>query len=292
MENVFDVLEKIMHFVVFDIQGSNFTVLTLVYLALASLLLVWGVRKLSIILDKHILDRHISERGTRLAIVSIIRYIMLVAGFMFIFDSAGFHLGAFSWLLGALGVGLGFGLQNITSNFVSGVIILFERPIKVGDRIQVGDISGDVVEISMRSTKIITNDNISVIIPNNEFINGKVTNWSHNDRLVRFHYKIGVAYKEDPAKVKEVVLGVARRHSGVLQTPAPDFWFVAYGDNALEFELVVWTSSYIQRPIVLKSELYYEIFKEFRSHGIEIPFPQRDIHIRSVEPSGVTERLG
>lgn len=281
MVEIFEQLKKVMHFVVFDVQGSNFTVLTLIYLFCASLLLVWGTRKFSIVLDKHILGKRISERGTRLAIVSIIKYVLLVAGFVFIFDSAGFSLGAFSWLLGALGVGLGFGLQNITSNFVSGIIILFERPIKVGDRIQVGDISGDVVEISMRSTTIVTNDNISVIIPNNEFINGNVTNWSHNDRLVRFHYSVGVAYKEDPSKVKEIVLGVARRHPGVLENPAPDFWFVEYGENSLKFELVVWTSSYIQRPVVLKSELYYEIFKEFATHDIEIPFPQRDIHIRT-----------
>lgn len=281
MTEILEKLKKVMHFVVFDVGGSNFTVLTLLYLLFASLLLVWGARKLSVILDKYILGRRISERGTRLAIVSIIKYIILVAGFIFIFDSAGFSLGAFSWLLGALGVGLGFGLQNITSNFVSGIIILFERPIKVGDRIQVGDISGDVVEISMRSTTIVTNDNISVIVPNNEFINGNVTNWSHNDRRVRFHYSVGVAYKEDPVRVKEIVLGVAKKHPGVLQTPPPDFWFVEYGDNALNFELVVWTSSYIQKPVVLKSELYYEIFKEFSLHGIEIPFPQRDIHIRT-----------
>lgn len=281
MTEILEKLKEIMHFVVFDIGGSNFTVLTLLYLLFASLLLVWGTRKLSGILDKYILGRRISERGTRLAIVSIIKYIILVAGFIFIFDSAGFNLGAFSWLLGALGVGLGFGLQNITSNFVSGIIILFERPIKVGDRIQVGGVSGDVVEISMRSTTIVTNDNISVIVPNNEFINGNVTNWSHNDRRVRFHYPVGVAYKEDPARVKEIVLGVAKKHPGVLQTPPPDFWFVEYGDNALKFELVVWTSSYIQKPVVLKSELYYEIFKEFSHHGIEIPFPQRDIHIRT-----------
>lgn len=281
MTEILEKLKEIMHFVVFDVGGSNFTVLTLLYLLFASLLLVWGTRKLSGILDKYILGRRISERGTRLAIVSIIKYIILVAGFIFIFDSAGFNLGAFSWLLGALGVGLGFGLQNITSNFVSGIIILFERPIKVGDRIQVGGVSGDVVEISMRSTTIVTNDNISVIVPNNEFINGNVTNWSHNDRRVRFHYPVGVAYKEDPTRVKEIVLGVAKKHPGVLQTPPPDFWFVEYGDNALNFELVVWTSSYIQKPVVLKSELYYEIFKEFSHHGIEIPFPQRDIHIRT-----------
>ncbi|ATA73646.1 MULTISPECIES: mechanosensitive ion channel family protein [Capnocytophaga] len=283
-ETTFDFLEKlkgVMNFVIFDIKGSTFTLLTLVYLIVSSVLLVFLAKRLTHFLEYRFFATRIAERGNRSAIVTIIRYLILVFGFLFIFKSAGFELGAFSWLLGALGVGLGFGLQNITNNFISGIIILFERPIKVGDRIQVGDISGDVVAISMRSTRIITNDNISVIVPNSQFINGNVTNWSHNDRLVRFHYPIGVSYKENPQKVKDIVLKIANDHHGVLKEPAPALWFVEYGDNSLNFELVVWTSTYIQKPVVLKSELYYIIFEEFAKHDIEIPFPQRDIHIRS-----------
>lgn len=277
----FDKLKETMNFVIFDIQGSNFTLLTLLYLIISSIILVLVSKKITYFLEHKFFVNRISELGNRSAIATIIRYMILVFGFLFIFKSAGFDLGAFSWLLGALGVGLGFGLQNITNNFISGIIILFERPIKVGDRIQVGDISGDVVAISMRSTRIVTNDNISVIVPNSQFINGNVTNWSHNDRLVRFHYPIGVSYQEDPEKVKEIVLKIAKNHDGVLKNPAPDLWFVEYGDNSLNFELVVWTSTYIQKPVVLKSELYYIIFKEFAKHNIEIPFPQRDLHIRS-----------
>lgn len=284
METLLDFFEKLketMNFVIFDIQGSNFTLLTLLYLIISSIILVLVSKKITHFLEHKFFVNRISELGNRSAIATIIRYMILVFGFLFIFKSAGFDLGAFSWLLGALGVGLGFGLQNITNNFISGIIILFERPIKVGDRIQVGDISGDVVAISMRSTRIVTNDNISVIVPNSQFINGNVTNWSHNDRLVRFHYPIGVSYQEDPEKVKEIVLKIAKNHDGVLKNPAPDLWFVEYGDNSLNFELVVWTSTYIQKPVVLKSELYYIIFKEFAKHNIEIPFPQRDLHIRS-----------
>lgn len=283
-ETTFEFLEKlkgVMNYVVFDVQGSNFTLLTLIYLVISITILIFASKKITHFLEHKFFASRIAERGNRSAIVTIIRYLILVFGFLFIFKSAGFELGAFSWLLGALGVGLGFGLQNITNNFISGIIILFERPIKVGDRIQVGDISGDVISISMRSTTIVTNDNISVIVPNSQFINGNVTNWSHNDRLVRFHYPVGVAYKEDPEKVRDIVLEIAKNHSGVLKDPAPAFWFVEYGDNSLNFELVVWTSTYIQKPVVLKSELYYEIFKEFTKHNIEIPFPQRDLHIRS-----------
>lgn len=280
MTDIWTKLQEIMNFVIFDVKGSTFTLLTLLYLIVASTVLIFLVRRISKLLDSRLLVR-ISERGTRAAIVTIIRYLILFLGFLLIFKSAGFELGTFSWLLGALGVGIGFGLQNITNNFLSGIIILFERPIKVGDRIQVGDISGDVVEISMRATTVVTNDNISVIVPNSQFINGNVINWSHSDRLVRFRYPVGVAYKEKPERVKEIVLNVARNHPGVLSKPAPDFWFVEYGDSALKFELIVWTSTYIQRPTVLKSELYYAIFNEFNANGIEVPFPQRDLHIRT-----------
>lgn len=279
--NFVEKLKDVMNFVIFDVKGSNFTLLTLIYLVVSSMVLVFVVKRITYFLEHKFFATRITEKGNRSAIVTIIRYLILLFGFLFIFKSAGFDLGAFSWLLGALGVGLGFGLQNITNNFISGIIILFERPIKVGDRIQVGDIMGDVVAISMRSTRIITNDNISVIVPNSQFINGNVTNWSHNDRLVRFHYPIGVSYKENPEEVKKIVLSVAENHEGVLKDPAPALWFVEYGDNSLNFELVVWTSTYIQKPVVLKSELYYIIFKEFEKHNIEIPFPQRDIHIRS-----------
>lgn len=279
-----DILNKfkeIMNFVIFDVKGSNFTLLTLIYLVVSTGILIFISKKITQFLDNKIFANKIEEKGTRLAIVTIIRYVILLFGFLFIFKTAGFDLGAFTWLLGALGVGLGFGLQNITSNFISGIIILFERPIKIGDRIQVGDISGDVIAISMRSTTIVTNDNISIIVPNSKFINDNVTNWSHNDRRVRFRFPIGVAYKENPENIKKIVLEVAKNHEGILQEPAPMLLFTEYGDNSLNFELVVWTSTYIQKPAVLKSELYYILFKEFEKHNIEIPFPQRDIHIRS-----------
>lgn len=274
-------IKEILNFVIFEIKGNDFTLLTLLYIVIASSILIYLSRRITRLLENKLLANAIAEKGTRSAIVTIIRYLILLFGFLFIFKTSGFDLGAFSWMLGALGVGLGFGLQNITSNFISGIIILFERPIKIGDRIQIGDISGDVVSISMRSTTIVTNDNISIIVPNSKFINDNVINWSHNDRSIRVHYPVSVSYKEDPEKVKEIVLNIASNHPDVLKEPAPAFWFVEYGDNSLNFELVLWTSTFIQKPVVLKSELYYIIFKEFAKHNIEIPFPQRDIHIRS-----------
>ncbi|MEO0333707.1 MAG: mechanosensitive ion channel domain-containing protein, partial [Bacteroidota bacterium] len=156
-------------------------------------------------------------------------------------------------------------------------------PIKVGDRIEVGDINGDVVNISARATTVITNDNISVIVPNSEFISSQVINWSHNDRRVRFRFPVGVSYSENPEQVKDLLMEVMREHSGVLKNPPPDVWFTEFGDSSLNFNMMIWTSMYVQRPEALRSQLYYLVFKKFKEHGVEIPFPQRDLHIRSGE---------
>jgi small-conductance mechanosensitive channel len=190
-------------------------------------------------------------------------------------------LSALGILAGAIGVGIGFGLQNITNNFISGLIILFERPIKVGDRIEVNEVYGDVVKISPRSTMILTNDNISIIVPNSQFIDSAVINWSHNDRNIRFNIPVGVSYKEDPQKIKKILLEVAEENNGVLRHPEPDVLFDQYNDSSIDFILRIWTSEYISRPKVLKSQLYYEIFRRFREENVEIPYPQRDLHIRS-----------
>lgn len=263
------------------IGEKPFTLLTALYMVVAFVILLLIAKKLSKFLENKILSSRITDRGVRSSISSIFRYIFLFLGIIFIFQSAGFDLGSFDLLAGALGVGIGFGLQNIAQNIISGLIILFERPIKVGDRIEVGNIVGDVTSISMRSTKIVTNDNINVIVPNSEFINNKVINWSYNERKVRFRFPIGVSYNEDPNKVREITLQVASKHKGVLKFPEPQLLFDDYGDSSLNFELVVWTSSYIQRPKLLKSELYYAIFEAFNREGIEIPFPQRDLNLRN-----------
>lgn len=221
------------------------------------------------------------DAGLAQTIGTMTKYIILVIGFLVIVQTVGIDLSALGLAFGALGVGIGFGLQNITNNFISGLIILFERPIKVGDRIQVGDLDGDVVNIAARATTILTNDNISVIVPNSDFIDSQVINWSHNDRKVRFTFPVGVSYKEDPRFVRRLLLEVAAENHGVLSKPPPDVLFDAFDDSALSFYLVVWTNTYTEKPRILKSQLYYAIFKKFRDNKIEIPFPQRDLHFKS-----------
>ncbi|GAB3343456.1 mechanosensitive ion channel [Marivirga atlantica] len=274
-------LNDILHVTIFEVKGTDFTILTLFYIMIATVLLIFASKRLSNLLVSRILSRYIKDPGIEASIGTIFRYSLIVIGFITIFQTVGFDLSTLSLLAGALGVGIGFGLQNITNNFISGIIILFERPIKVGDRIEVGDINGDVQSISMRSTTVVTNDNISVIVPNSEFINSRVINWSHNDSIVRFKIPIGVSYNEDPQKVRQVVIDAADSISGILKEPKPDLWFDAYGDSSLNFNLIIWTSEYTQRPNNLKSQVYYEVFKRFSENNIEIPFPQRDLHVRS-----------
>lgn len=285
MNKINEIFTSIVDFLsvpVFSLGDSNITLWSLVYLTGLFLLLYFITTRLFKYVVYKFLSKSKVELGVRVAIGSILKYLILTIGFIIILQTVGINLSSLTILLGALGVGIGFGLQNVTNNFVSGIIILFERPIKVGDRIEVASVAGNVIKISMRATTIITNDNISIIVPNSEFISSTVINWSHTDRNVRFNFPVGVAYKEDPEKVKNLLLEVAGENEGVLKNPGPDVLFNNYGDSSLSFNLRVWTSRYIDRPGVLKSQLYYEIFKRFKEAGVEIPFPQRDIHIKEM----------
>ncbi|WP_323754863.1 mechanosensitive ion channel family protein [Nafulsella turpanensis] len=202
---------------IFDILNAPFATLgsteisinSLIYFIFSIFLLLFVAKKTRQFLVNRILSRTKLDTGISQSIGTIARYTIIILGLVIIFQSAGLDLSALGVIAGALGVGIGFGLQNITNNFISGLIILLERPIKVGDRVEVGDTNGDVVKIAARATTIITNDNISIIIPNSEFISNRVTNWSHNNRMVRFRFPVGVAYKEDPEKIRELLLAVA-----------------------------------------------------------------------------------
>jgi small-conductance mechanosensitive channel len=196
-------------------------------------------------------------------------------------QSLGVNLSSLVVFGGAVGVGIGLGLQNLVSNFISGLILLVEQPIRIGDRIETRDTFGDVVRIAARSTWIRTNDNVVIIVPNNEFINNSVTNWTANDPNVRISIPVGVGYDSDPERVRELLLRAAADNPDVLADPKPDVIFSDYGDNSLNFVLRVWTCTRAHTPVILKSDLYFTLFKVFADNGIELPFPQRDLHIRS-----------
>jgi len=284
-DSIIKEVQDIFNFTILSFENTNISLGTLFYFILLFYILVFLTSRLNKLIVYKLLSKSKIELGVRVAFGSIARYIILTIGFIVILQTVGINLNSITILLGALGVGIGFGLQNITNNFVSGLIILFERPIKIGDRIELANISGDVTKISMRATTIVTNDNISIIVPNSEFISSTVINWSYTDRNVRFNIPVGVAYKEDPENIKKLLLEVALENDGVLKDPKPDVLFTEFGDNSINFNLRVWTTEYTDRPGVLKSQLYYKIFEKFKQNGVEIPFPQRDVHIKNI-PAG------
>ncbi len=218
--------------------------------------------------------------GLRYTVGALIRYVVIAIGFTVILQTAGIDLSALAIVIGSLSIGIGLGLQNITNNFVSGLILLFERPIKVGDRIEFNEMNGEVLRISARATTIMTNDNIAVIVPNSELTSSPVINWSYPNRRIRFNFPIGVSYGSDPEFVKKILLEVAGNHAGVLKEPSADVLFNEFAESSLNFTLRVWTIGYMDKPGVLRSEINYQISKTFKEHGIEIPFPQRDVFIR------------
>ncbi len=281
IKNFFIEIREYLNIPVTSIGKTEITLWTIVYFIFLTFLLFYITSKLRKWIVYKILAKSKIDLGVRVAVGTIFRYIILVIGLVIVLQTVGIDLSTVTILAGALGIGIGFGLQNITNNLVSGIIILFERPIKVGDRIEVGDVSGDVVRISMRSTTIITNDNISIIVPNSDFISSKVINWSHIDRNIRLNFSVPVSYKEDPQKIKKLLLEVARENEGVLKEPKPDVLFDKFDENSLIFNLRIWTREYINRPGVLKSQIYYAVFEKFAKNGVEIPYPQRDIHLKS-----------
>jgi small-conductance mechanosensitive channel len=208
---------------------------------------------------------------------------VLVIGIVVVLTNTGINLGALAVFAGAIGVGIGVGLQGIASNFISGLVILAERPISIGDRVEVGDAAGQVQRIGARSTVVVTNDNISIIVPNSKFIEDTVTNWTYGDPRVRFRIPVGVAYGSDVEKVRAALIAAGKEHPKSLQDPAPNVFFKEFGDSSLNFELVVWCSEMSHRPARYKSDLNFLIERKLREAGIEIPFPQRDLHIRSSE---------
>ena len=248
----------------------------------------------SVIIVERILQRLLIRRflsKTRLqpslqyGLSRIIGYTLIAIGFYVAFQSVGFDLSSLAIVAASLGVGVGFGLQNIINNFVSGIIILAERPISIGDRIEVAGVAGRVTKIQLRSTTVVTNDNITMIVPNADFISNTVTNWSHGDPKVRIRVPVGVAYGSDLKLLQRLLLEAAEEHPKALRDPLPVVLFTEFGDSSLNFELGVWTQEMTATPIHFTSQMNFIIEQKLRENDIEIPFPQRDLHVRSGLPA-------
>jgi small-conductance mechanosensitive channel len=246
------------------------------------LFVIWLIFKISrlarFVLETDVLPRVPLPRGVPGTISKITHYIILTIGFFVVVGMLGLDLTKFALIAGALSVGIGFGLQNVVNNFVSGLILLFERPIKEGDRIELGTTSGVVLKIGMRASVVRTWQGAEVIVPNATLISSELINWTLSDETRRVEIPIGVAYGSDPDRVLGILLELAREHPEVLRDPEPVSLFVRFGDSSLDFELRVWTTTDFLR---VASELRSAITRSLKEAGIEIPFPQRDLHIKS-----------
>lgn len=223
------------------------------------------------------------DRGAREATVTISGYFAVAFAVVIALAVSGFEFTNLAIIAGALSVGIGFGLQTIVNNFVSGLILLFERPIKTGDWIVVGTTEGYVKRIRIRSTEIQTFDRADVIVPNSDLISSQVTNWMLKDPRGRIRIPVSVAYGSDTEKVRDILLQLAAEHEEIIgdgSSPQPRVLFLAFGHSSLDFELRCHIKNIDMRRIVM-SDMNFAIDKAFRTHGIEIPFPQRDVHIRN-----------
>jgi small-conductance mechanosensitive channel len=267
-----------------ELGNISFTPVSLI---LGSLLLIAALfvrRLIHRVLTRRFFPRFNIHPGLGSAWSTLIGYVFLVLALVIILPITfqGLNWATLSVILGAVSFGVGFGLRNIADNFVSGLIILLERPIKVGDRVTVDEISGNITSIRARSTTVQTNDNIEVLIPNSRFISESVINWSHSDDRVRFKIPVGVHYASDVFHVRDVLEAAAREHSGVLSDPAPVARFMEFGDSSLNFEVRVWTVDWALRPGAFQSEINFLIWKHLKEAGIEIPYPQRDVYIKEM----------
>lgn len=269
---------------VLTVGGYGVSVLGLAafFATMASVLV--GSDLASSLVANHLLATSHLDAGARFAIGRLTYYLLLLIGTLVALETIGVALGSLTIILSSLGVGVGFGLQNIVNNFVSGLIILTERPVKVGDVIEVGSTRGRVRTIEARSTTVVTADNIAIIVPNADLVSKEIVNWSFGEPLVRLRLPVGVAYDSDLAVVEEALLSVAGTHDAILSEPAPRVLLVGFGDSALNLELAVWLDAANATLLTLRSDLNFAMLKALREHDVEIPFPQQDVHLRSPLP--------
>jgi potassium-dependent mechanosensitive channel len=281
-------LEKFSSYLKFDvlsIGGTHITVSNILFFVISLLLTLTAIQANRRIFSR-VQGKSEPEHAASLYVLQrFSHYLVIAVGVFLCLSTLGIDMTHLALVATALSVGLGFGLQSIFNNFFSGIIILLERSLKVGDFIELdGGISGTVQEINIRSTLVRTRNNIDILVPNSEFVNGRVTNWTLGDPTFRLQIPFGVAYGSDKELVRKAVLEAAKRVAFTIDLPdrRPDLWLVNFGESSLDFELVVWVDPKKNtRPGGMRSTYLWEIETSLKEHGIEIPFPQRDVHIKS-----------
>jgi small-conductance mechanosensitive channel len=258
-----------------------------VFAFLVALAVSWGIsRLLRALLEEDVFPRFSTQRGVPYAVSTFVGYVVLTVGFLLALAAAGIDFGRVVLFASALGVGIGLGLQDVVKNFVAGAILLFERPIQIGDAVQVGDLLGVVQRIGLRSTTVRSVDGAEVIVPNGQLVAEPLVNWTLSDRRRRITLPVGAAYGSDPERVIAILLEAARAHPKVLAEPAPSAVFMGFGESACDFQLFAWTGAY-EDWFQTRSELAVAVNRALHEAGIEIPFPQRDVHLRSADPASL-----
>lgn len=281
-----DRANAILDFKLIHAAGLDVTIGALVGAVFVVLLTVLASRFAQRALDRYGRRQASANRATLYTLSRVMHYLLLALGGIFALSVAGIPVARFTVFAGALGVGLGFGLQAIFNNFVSGLILLFERTLQVGDFVELASgVHGTVHDIHIRATRITTNDNIDILVPNSEFVNGQVVNWTLRDVSRRLKIPFGVAYGSDKELVKKAALEAALEVPFTLTQEGdrrPQVWLTAFGGSALEFALVVWlTADATRRPGAVTAAYNWALESALRRHEIEIPFPQRDLHVRT-----------
>jgi small-conductance mechanosensitive channel len=249
---------------------------------------LWGSflisRGLRFVLEEDVYPRTRLQRGIPYALSTLTHYTLITLGFLLAVASTGFDLDRFAILIGALGVGIGFGLQSVVNNFVSGLILLFERPVQIGDAVQIGTLEGRIRAIGIRASVVRTWDGAEVVVPNGHLVSEPLINSTLSDKQRRLEVAIGVKYGTDPERVIDLLLEMAKGHPDILEDPPPVVLFQGFGDSSLDFLVRAWTDRW-DDGLRIKSELTVGVNRVLAEAGIEIPFPQRDLHLRSVDPS-------
>ncbi len=268
---------------IFQINGTKLSVFSII---VSFFIVVASFRVASLIgkgINRALKNKDV-DSGVRDSIEKFTKYVVITVGILFSMDNMGISIKSLAAVGAILMVGIGFGLQNITQNFISGIILLFERPVKVGDIIQVGNSSGRVIDIRVRSTLIQTRDDLTIIVPNSKLLAEEVISESYSGHTIRKHIKVGVAYGSDVDKVKALLLKSLEGHKEVLESPPAGCVFEDFGDSSLVFDLRFWCSNIWEMERVC-GDIRCDISRLFREENIEIPFPQRDLHIRSSAPN-------
>ncbi|TYP93714.1 Mechanosensitive ion channel [Fodinibius salinus] len=281
-QETLDYLHYFLNLKLFTVSGVSVTVATIalfIFLLVSFISLGIFVRRM---LNQRILQKFRIDKGTSYTLSRIIQYIIISVGVLISFNVVGINLRSLTVIFGLLSVGIGFGLQNVTSNFISGLIILFERPISVGDRVMVNNIEGDITEINIRSTMVRTINNISIIVPNSEFVSKDVINYSHGDTTYRLDLEVGVAYGSDLDTVIKALEEVAAQNKFVMKKPEAEVHLVEFGESSWNMQLRAWIEDVKYHPKV-RNQLNQAIVRAFKEYDIVIPFPQRDLHVRSSE---------